>query len=258
MNKNFLLILDFLKRDLKSQYAGSALGLGWFVLSPLFQIAIYAGIFGVVFKTRPMVGGTEAPYVVFLCSALIPWTIYSNTIIRLSGNFLEHSQYIRKLNIPKWVFIAYVSLSACVQFAMLYVLFLLLSFTFGVKPSISSQVLYLAFFGIGQILATGLGMLLAVLTVFIRDLGHLVGIGIQLLFWSLPICYPEELIPQFATQIVSLNPFFPVMSSLRHAYFGASGQLMSALPMAFVSIFVIWTLASLAYKKLGPWVVDEL
>ena len=145
MNKNFLLILDFLKRDLKAQYAGSALGLGWFVLSPLFQIAIYAGIFGVVFKTRPMVGGTEAPYVVFLCSALIPWTIYSNTIIRLSGNFLEHSQYIRKLNIPKWVFIAYVSLSACVQFVMLYVLFLLLSSTFGVRPSISSQILYLAF-----------------------------------------------------------------------------------------------------------------
>jgi len=258
MNRDILLIFDFLKRDLKAQYAGSTLGLGWFVLGPLLQIAIYAGIFGVVFKTRPMVGETEAPYVVFLCSALIPWTTYSSTIIRLSGNFLEHSQYIRKLNIPKWVFVGYVSLSSCVQFTVLYLLFLLLASSLGVTPSFSQHMLYLFFFLLGQLIATGFGLLLAVLTVFIRDLGQLIGIGIQLLFWSLPICYPESLIPQFAKSLVNLNPFFGVISSLRHSFFGTVGQLPSVLPAALISIGVIWVFAGVVYKKFGPWVVDEL
>jgi lipopolysaccharide transport system permease protein len=252
------LIIDFLKRDLKAQYAGSVLGLGWLFLGPLFQITLYAAVFGLVFKTRPMVGSTEVPYVVYLCSALIPWTIFSNTIARLCGNFIEHSQYIRKMNIPKWVFVAYVSLSSCVQFAVLFMLFLLIALIFNVNLDALGIFSYLISFSAGQFIATGIGLLLAVLTVFVRDISQFIGIGLQLLFWGLPICYSENLVPENMRDIVMVNPFWSTITNLHNSIFSQHFIIPSVWAHFLIAALMIWGIAALAYKRIGPWIVDEL
>jgi lipopolysaccharide transport system permease protein len=258
MSNSNNLIIDFLKRDLKAQYAGSVLGLGWLFLGPLFQIALYAAVFGLVFKTRPMVGSTEVPYVVYLCSALIPWTIFSNTIARLCGNFIEHAQYIRKMNIPKWVFIAYVSLSSCVQFTVLFILFLFIAYIFNVHLDTLGVLAYLLSFSAGQVIATGIGLLLAVLTVFIRDTSQFIGIGLQLLFWGLPICYSENLVPESMREIVMVNPFWSTITNLHNSIFSQHFLMPEVWAHFFIAAALIWGIAALAYKRIGPWIVDEL
>jgi ABC-type polysaccharide/polyol phosphate export permease len=252
------LILDFLKRDLKAQYAGSVLGLGWLFLGPVFQIALYAVVFGLVFKTRPMVGSTEVPYVVYLCSALIPWTIYSNTIARLCGNFLEHGQYIRKLNVPKWIYVAYVSLSSCVQFLILFCLFLVIAVFFNVPLTPLGLMNYLVSFAGGQLIATGIGLTLAVLTVFVRDVSQMVGIALQLMFWGLPICYSANLVPESMNKIVMLNPFWSTVTNIHAGLFSNDSVNPSVWAHAVSALVFIWGIAALAYKRIGPWVVDEL
>lgn len=252
------LILDFLKRDLKAQYAGSVLGLGWLILGPLFQIALYAVVFGLVFKTRPMVGSTEVPYVVYLCSALIPWTIFSNTIARLCGNFLEHGQYIRKLSVPKWIYVTYVSLSSCVQFFVVFCLFIGIAVFFNVPLTPLGIMKYLVSFAGGQLIATGMGLILAVLTVFVRDLAQLVGIGLQLMFWGLPICYSANLVPEAMKKIVMLNPFWSTVTNIHTSLFSRDPFNSSAWAHVLLALVIIWSIAALAYKRIGPWVVDEL
>jgi ABC-type polysaccharide/polyol phosphate export permease len=227
-------------------------------VGPLLQIALYSVVFGFVFKSRPMAGASELPYVVYLCSALIPWTIYSATLTRITHTFLEHAPYLKKLSIPRWVFVGYVSLSQLVPFAVLFSLFLGLCFVFSVSVSVTGLALYVATFLLGQLLVVGFGLVLATLMVFVRDLGHLLPLGLQLLFWAMPVCYPEHLVPQAAKPLLWLNPFAPLTLALHASVFGSAGEVFRALGSTVVYCGVAWALGAFAYKRLGRWLVDEL
>src|SRR5690606_33285569 len=60
-------------------------------------------------------------------------------------------------------------------------------------------------------LAIGLGLLLATLNVFFRDIGHVTGVILQFAFWFTPIVYPSSIVPEWARELLAFNPMFGVI-----------------------------------------------
>ncbi|WP_416859530.1 ABC transporter permease [Mesorhizobium sp. M8A.F.Ca.ET.057.01.1.1] len=57
------LILTLTRREIAGRYRGSALGLLWSLLNPLFMLAVYTFVFGVVMKSRWITPITRAQWI---------------------------------------------------------------------------------------------------------------------------------------------------------------------------------------------------
>src|SRR5690349_20259593 len=97
-NKN--LLKNLVIRDLKHRYIGSMGGLVWSVVHPLVQLISYTFVFTVVLKQRlgPQYG-TES-FAIFLFCGLVPWILFSDTVMRSCNVIVENSALITKTVMP--------------------------------------------------------------------------------------------------------------------------------------------------------------
>ena len=68
------LLKTSVKKEVRSKYKNSILGVVWSFLNPLLQIMVYAIIFSLILKNK------QEHYAVFLCAGIIPWTFFSVAI----------------------------------------------------------------------------------------------------------------------------------------------------------------------------------
>ena len=244
-------------REFQSKYRNSLLGAAWTVLNPLAMIIVYTVIFSQVMRAKLPGVSTTFAYSIYLCAGTLTWGLFAEIIGRGQGIFLEHANMIKKLNFPRICLPVIVVLNAGLNFAIifgLFVLFLMLSGNFpgwpfiAVVPVLFIQILF----------AIGLAIILGVLNVFFRDVGHLFGIFLQFWFWFTPIVYPEAILPARVKPLMMLNPMATVIS----AYHGIFVQRtwpdwLSLLPVAVLAVFLCLFGMRLFRKRAGE-MVDEL
>lgn len=259
MSRYLNLVGEFVKRDLKKQYSGSILGVAWVFLNPFFQIAIYTTIFGSFFKSRPFVHQTEVPYILFLCTALIPWNLFNGTIMRCVSSFHEHAEYLKKLDLAKHLFLVYPMVSSLVPFAMLFVMLLVLFFAFGSPVSTLGILVYLFAYFLLMLFLFGLALALSPINIFIRDVSHFLPYVLQALFWATPITYDISVLPPWALEVLKFNPLYYFIDAFRTSMLGnpvvaLTHHIPYCVGLASVSCIV----GFYVYKSLSDWVTDEL
>ena len=107
MYHNILLAFDFAKRDFKERYVGTGLGQFWYILSPIITIFIYTVIFSDFMKMKLHLEGStnsEYAYSIYLIPGLFSWNFFSLIVDRISNSFFEKANFIKKVNIPVYVF----------------------------------------------------------------------------------------------------------------------------------------------------------
>ncbi len=230
---NLPLVIELTKRDYHERYAGSLLGTGWAFIKPLVPLFIYIIIFGKLMGSRlPGASGTFS-YSIYLASGLIPWLTFAACVQRGASVFLDKRHIIAKVHVSLPSLLVFVNLAEIITYAItmgFFMLFLLLipyqfSYYFFLLPLI---------FYLQQVLAFGLGMLMAVLVVFLRDLKELLDIAIQLWFWSTPIVYVRDILPGIARKVLALNPF-SIITDAYHAIF-VYGAMPDCKALAVVSV----------------------
>jgi len=221
-------------------------------------MGLYALVFGLILKSRPLVGGIEVPYVVYLCAGLLPWTVWSSFLARAPQLFIDNAHYIKKIRIPKFVFVVQSSAVAALPFLVTLPLFLGLAVILGAVPTFMGVLGYTVVTLTGLLLCMGIVMLLAYLNVFLRDVGQLVPFLVQVLFWSLPICYAQQNIAGGLKEVLQLNPFSGLVN-LAHAAF-IKGTLSSREDLLHVvaMISLSWLVGLFVAHRTDKWVVDEL
>ena len=65
-------------------------------------------------------------------------------------------------------------------------------------------------------LALGLGLALGVLNVFMRDIGQIVPVIMQFLYWFTPIVYMANIIPEQYQKWLALNPLIPIITGYQN------------------------------------------
>ena len=250
-------ITGSVKREFQSKYRNSLLGAAWTVLNPLAMIVVYTVIFSQVMRAKlPGIDSTFA-YSIYLCAGILTWGLFAEIVGRGQNVFLEHANLIKKLSFPRISLPVIVVLNASLNFAIIFGIFTLFLMLSGNFPGWA----YLAVFPILliQILfAIGLGIIIGVLNVFFRDVGHFFGIFLQFWFWLTPIVYPSTILPEKVKPIMVYNPMMTFMS----AYQGI--MVSGTLPRW--QDFVWITLISLGlcifgmrlFRKRSGEMVDEL
>lgn len=203
-------IAGSVKREFALRYRNSMLGSAWLILQPLAQILIFTVVFAKVMKARlPDAAGTFS-YSVFLCAGVLTWGFFTEIVSRSQNVFLEKADLIKKLSFPRVCLPVIVILNAALGFAIIFGIFTIFLLITGQFPGWA----YLAVFpvlAIHTLFAIGLGMILAVLNVFFRDVGKLFEIIIQFWFWMTPIVYPISSLPEWVLPIIKLNPMVPLV-----------------------------------------------
>ena len=202
------------RRDLRVRYSTSALGYFWSILDPLVMAGIYWFVFTQVFDRT--VG--EPPYIVFLLSALLPWMWLNGALSDCTRAFLREAKLIRSTKIPRTIWVNRLVLSKGIEFlASVPVLAVFAIFS---GASLHWQVVFFPLAILLQtVLLVGVGLIVAPLVVFFRDLERAVKLALRFLFYASPIIYGLADLPDGLQFWASFNPLAGIFSLYRSAFF---------------------------------------
>lgn len=247
------LIFNNIKRELKFNFAGSQLGLLWFLITPLIQTLIFYYIFEHVLKTRfPKEATANIPYAAYLIIGIAFWNGFLQGVSKGSIAILDNRHLIKKIPAPFYI---YVVSSSTVGFmytpiVLLYTIPLLKEEAIGIFLNLLPMILLWYFLCIGS------SLILSSLAVYIRDLPYVISPMMNFLFYTVPIVYPYSFIPEKIRIFININPFFHMVKCI---YLQASGE---ATFTTFITCFGISMISLLigifTYTKLRQGFLDVL
>ena len=209
------LLYFFIWRDVKVRYRQTVIGVVWVVLQPLLTMGVFTLFFGRLAKL-PSQG---LPYPVFYFAALVPWAYFAQALGNCTNIVVENQHVITKVYFPRLV-LPLASVSAgLVDFAVAFVVMLLLTLSYGIRLT-SAALLLPAFVFLALLTALGVGLWTSALNALYRDVRSVVPFIVQ--FWMLasPVVYPTSLVPARWRWLYSLNPMAGVIDGFRWALTG--------------------------------------
>lgn len=216
------LIGQFTKRNVLQRYKGSYLGLLWSFATPLALLLVYTFVFSIVFKARwpGMKTGGHAQFALALFAGLVAFNIFSETTLAAPQLIVGNPNYVKKVVFP--LEILPVSALGAAVVNSLFSLLILFVGAIAVQGGIPWTVIFLPLMYLPLLLlCLGLAWFFASLGVFIRDIGHLLGVAVQMLFFLTPIFYPLEAIPFPYRYMIYANPLTFIVNHFRRvALFG--------------------------------------
>ncbi|MFN0132679.1 MAG: ABC transporter permease [Phycisphaerales bacterium] len=197
--------------EVRTRYAGSGMGVLWNLLQPLSMILVFSLIFTSVLKHGNMGG---APYPVYLCAGLLPWTAFADCLNRGTSAFVHHAVYLRKLPIPEQVFVAQTAATSAIGLSISFAALVGVAMALGHYPSWHWALLPIPLVLL-LLVGFGLGLALGTVNAFIRDVGQVVPILLQVWFWLYPIVYYESSLPKWMQAVLPYNPVYPAITGIR-------------------------------------------
>lgn len=245
------LTVNFARRELKGRYRGSVAGWLWSLANPAATLLIFTLVFSTIFQRKPPVAGngTLESYTVYLFIALVFWNFFSGVVNTSMAALIGAGPLLKKIRFPPFAPVVGNGISAVVQTAIEFgVLVVVLAFARNLGWAALSVPLV---FVLLAAFALGIGLMVAVANVRYRDVGYLVGIALQLLFYATPIIYPPEDIPVETSSgipargLLELNPLAQFMSAAREALWyqqmPSAGQLGILTAVSAVTFVIGWT-----------------
>lgn len=246
------MIVSLVRKDLRGRYKGSVLGFLWTFINPLLQLVIYTIVFSIILRA-----GIDKFYL-FLFVALVPWIFFSSAVTGGSTSILSQQDMVKKIYFPRQVLpIAYVTSSFVNMLLCFCVIFVVLVVD-GVGLNLKALFYLPIIMLVEYILALGIGMLSAALTVYFRDLEYILGIITMAWMYLTPIMYDVNMIPDEFRLIFNLNPMTPIIVAYREILYYKQVPELSNLCHAMILGIFILILGSVVFSKLQRNFAEEL
>jgi ABC-2 type transport system permease protein len=248
------------KRDLQVRYTTSVLGYFWSILDPLLMSGIYYFVFVILFGRGAPI---DQPYIVFLLCALLPWTWFNGATNDMAKAFIREAKLIRSTSIPRSIWVMRIVLSKGIEFLIslpVLIVFVIITEFTKTPAHLRFDVVYVPIAIILEgILITGVGLILAPIVVFFRDLERAIKLVLRLLFYATPIVYGIE---KFDTHpvikhVLEFNPLSGPMGIYRAVFF--KGTLnWHAIEISAVESIIILVIGIFAFRRNVRAVLKEL
>ena len=231
------LLFFFVWRDVKVRYKQTVLGAAWAVIQPLTTTFAFTIIFGRFGGMSKQVAG---PYALHVFVGMLPWTFFANAVSLASNSLIGSSHLISKVYFPRILIPTAAIASGLVDFAISFVVLLLMMAAYGVAPS--WPMLALPLYLLGTIIsAAGAGILFAALIVTYRDVRYVMAFVLQLWLFGTPVLYTLDIIPLKWHALYAINPMAGMIAGFRASVLGgpfpANVILISSI--SAVLLFVI-------------------
>ena len=200
------------KKEIRGRYKNSILGVMWSFLNPLLQLAVYSIIFGA------LLAGGDSTYYIYICVALIPWTYFTTAITQSSFTIIGNADIIKKVYFPREILPISVVTSGAVNFVISTIIILFFVIFSGIGLS-WYLLLYPVILLVQYVLLLGIGFIVSAITVYFRDLEHIIGIILLAAFYGTPIVYKLEQLPVNLQIILQLNPMTHIINAYRDIFY---------------------------------------
>jgi lipopolysaccharide transport system permease protein len=250
-------ILGTVKREFQLKYRNSVLGAAWTVINPLAMIVVYTVIFSQVMRAKLPGVDHGFAYSIYLCSGALTWGLFAEIVGRGQNIFLENANLLKKISFPRMTLPLVVLISAGVNFAIIFGLFLVFLLVAGFWPGwvVLAAIPVLM---IQLIFAIGLGISLGVLNVFFRDVGQFFSIFLQFWFWFTPIVYPSSILPEKIKPLMMMNPMYSLVGAYQGVFVNSQWPNWISLIYPLALGFILCMAGFYLFRRHVGEMVDEL
>jgi lipopolysaccharide transport system permease protein len=212
---NRQLILQMTKREVVGRYKGSAMGLFWSFLNPVFMLVVYTFVFSVVFKARWAIGEeSRTQFAVILFAGMIVHAVFAEAVNRAPSLVVANANYVKKVVFPLEI-LPLVCVAAASFHALVSLVVLVLGFA-AFNGFVHWTVVFLPLVFLPLlVLALGLTWMLASLGVFLRDITQLTGMLTTVLLFLSPVFFPVEALPASLRPWMQVNPLTFIIEQAR-------------------------------------------
>ena len=203
------MIFSLVRKDLRGRYKGSVLGFFWTFLNPLLQLVVYTAVFSYVLRVN------IDKYYLYLFVGLIPWMFFSSSMTGGAASILAQKDLIKKIYFPREVIpISYVT-SCFVNMLLTFLVIFAVVLISGVGLNPLALLCLPIVMVVEYIMALGIAMLTSAVTVYFRDLEHILGIVSMAWMYMTPIMYTKDMVPDKLLPLFNINPMTHVIECYR-------------------------------------------
>jgi lipopolysaccharide transport system permease protein/teichoic acid transport system permease protein len=244
------------KREVATKYVGSFLGFVWTFVHPIVIIFVFWVVFSVGFRVQPK---NEVPFVVWLTAGMAVWFLFADIVNGSSEVIVSNAHLIKKTLFHSQI-LPVIKIVSCL---ITHSIFLLVLFGLIILQKMPFSFYYLQFlyylFCV-SVLALGISWIVSSLNAFIRDVGQIVAVLVQIGFWATPIFWDIQMMPPGIQTIFKCNPMFYIVQGYRESFIYFSPFWKHPIQtLYFWSVSGMFFVAgALIFKKLKPQFPDVL
>lgn len=245
------LLRNMVWRDLRARYKGSVLGFFWSFVNPLLTLAVYSALFTFVLPL-----GIPS-YALFLFVALLPWMFTQSSVQRCTNVIIHNGNLVKKIYFPREILPISVVLSGLMNYLYGVVVLVPVLWAFHI-PLRWVVIFFPVILALQFFFTLAISLLSAALTVYFRDLEHIIGIALMAWFYLTPIVYPVTRIPEKYSKYFWLNPLTPLMVSYRNIFFEGKTPPIRSLALVTVESVILLGLGFYVFSRLKRKFAEEL
>lgn len=250
-------IVSSIRNDLRSRFERSRLGAIWMILQPLAQVAIYALILSRILAAKLPGIDNRYAYVIYLMAGMVAWALFSEVLTRSLTMFVESGNLMKKIVFPRVCLPLVTAGSALVNNLLLLLAAACVFALVGHPPS--WNMLWLpVLIAVNLMFALGIGLILGVINVFVRDVAQVMTVVLQLLFWLTPIVYMPTIIPERLQTLLALSPMYHIVSDFQSVILYGKPPGVTGLAVIAGASAVLLGIALQLFRRAAPEMVDVL
>lgn len=250
-NKYKFLLSELVIKEIKLKYRKSYLGILWTLIEPLLTMIVLYLVF------EKLKGKTDKTFPVYILTGRLLYSYFSNATKAAMKSIRVNSQMIKKVYVPKYIYPLASILSQYITFLISLVVLVGVAIVQKIKPTIYLLEAIVPLF-ILFIMVLGIGLILATLAIFFRDMEYLWGVILMLIMYCSAIFYdPSMVIEGGHGWILNLNPLYAIIKNFRNAVIDGvpldTNALLYSIGFSVVTLIIgIW----MFYKKQDEFILN--
>ncbi len=251
------MVVGLARHEMHTRFAGSMLGRVWALVQPLLYMVLYLVVFSWILRIRFTAEGNGEHFALYLLAGLLPWLAFQEGVLKSASSIVENAALVKGMAFPTVVLVASAVLASVANLMIGLGLFLPVLLALGHLSWQSLLVLPLLI-GLQIAFTLGVGLIVAGIYPFLRDLLPLLQFGLTIWFYLTPIFYPISYVPKQLAAVFVFNPFVPVVAAYRVALL--DGALPAGGDLVIVGVWAIGAivLGSILFSRVEPGFADVL
>ncbi len=244
------LLTSLISSDIRIKYKGSALGLFWSMLSPAMTLGMYYMVFSFFLKNG------IPNFVIYLFSGLVVWNMFQNAVNGATGVIVDRAGLVKKVSFPREILALSNVGSAVIYFGIQLVVLAIFLLIFGHAPAWGFMWILPISFTALYLFTASVAIVMSAITVYLRDVKHLMEVALQLWFWLTPVVYSFEnslsapLHRHGLSALDFVNPITLIVLTFQRVFY-VSTTVRSTTSHAMIKILPTWPMSTYFYLNVA-------
>lgn len=241
-------------RDVLVRYKQAFFGVAWAIIRPLLNMILFT----LLFSRIANLPSENVNYALFVLAGMLPWQLFSSSLLDTSNSLLNNSNLISKVYFPRMIIPSAQIIVHLLDLAIGLVLLILSSIWLGEIKSWTFAALPI-FIIMSFLLCVGGGLWLSALTVKYRDFRFIVPFVVQFGMFISPVGYGSFMIPDKWIWVYMLNPLVGIIDGFRWAFFDISPPYFAYSLLASITMTTLILVSGYRYfRRMEKTLADRI